>query len=144
MNANTLKLPTKITINAHICAFIVKIFSHQSINLWSMEHRGEIVKEAVYRSGYPITELAKRLSKSRRWIYLMFENANVSLDIILQIGKIIHYDFKDEIKEFNSYQKALNESAFDYQNDEANPDYWKNKYLKLLEEYNDLLKKRID
>lgn len=109
-----------------------------------MEHRGEIVKRAVYKSGYPITELAKRLSKSRRWIYLMFENSNVSLDIILQIGKIIHYDFKDEIKEFNSYQNAITESAFDYQNDESNPEYWKNKYLKLLEEYNELLKKKID
>jgi predicted transcriptional regulator len=109
-----------------------------------MEHRGEIVKKAVYKSGYPITELAKRLSKSRRWIYLMFENANVSLDVVLNIGKIIHYDFKDEIKEFISYQNAINESAFDYQNDEANSEYWKNKYLKLLEEYNELLKKRID
>lgn len=109
-----------------------------------MEHRGEIVKEAVYKSGYPITELAKRLSKSRRWIYLAFENANLSLDIVLQIGKIIHYDFKDELKGFTSYQNDSIESAFDYQNDEANPDYWKNKYLKLLEEYNELLKKRID
>lgn len=109
-----------------------------------MEHRGEIVKKAVYKSGYPITELAKRLSKSRRWVYLMFENSNVSLDIILQIGKIIHFDFKDEIKEFNSYKNAINESAFDYQKDEENPEYWKNKYLKLLEEYNELLKKRID
>lgn len=109
-----------------------------------MEHRGEIIKKAVYKSGYPITELAKRLSKSRRWVYLMFENSNVSLDIVLQIGKLIHHDFRDEIKGFNSYQSALNESAFDYQNDEANSEYWKNKYLKLLEEYNELLKKRID
>lgn len=109
-----------------------------------MEHRGEIVKEAVYRSGYPITELAKKLSKSRRWIYLVFENANVSLDVVLQIGKIIHYDFKNEIKEFNSYKNSSKESAFDYQNDEANLEYWKNKYLKLLEEYNELLKKKID
>ena len=109
-----------------------------------MEHRGEIVKKAVYQSGFPITELAKRLSKSRRWIYLMFENANISLDIVLQIGKIIHHDFKNEIKEFSSYQNAINESAFDYQNDEANSEYWKNKYLKLLEEYNDILKKRVD
>lgn len=109
-----------------------------------MEHRGEIVKKAVYKSGYPITELAKRLSKSRRWIYLMFENANISLDIVLQIGKIIHYDFKDEIKEFNSYQNTINESVFDYQNDRSEVEYWKNKYLKLLEEYNEILKKRID
>ncbi|MBZ4037297.1 hypothetical protein K6T82_21230 [Flavobacterium sp. 17A] len=106
-----------------------------------MEHRGDIVKKAVYKSGYPITELAKKLSKSRRWVYLMFENSNLSLDMILQIGKIIHYDFKDEIKEFKIYKNTVDESAVDYNNDELNPEYWKNKYLKLLEEYNHILKK---
>lgn len=108
-----------------------------------MQHRGEIVKKAVYKSGFPITELAKRLSKSRRWIYLMFENSNVSLDIVIQIGKIIYYDFKDEIKELTSYQNIINESVDEYQDDELNLEYWKNKYLKLLEEYNEILKKKI-
>ena len=108
-----------------------------------MQHRGEIVKKAVYQSGYPITELAKRLSKSRRYMYLLFENRNVSLDIILLIGKIIHHDFKEEITELNSYQKAINESASEYQEDESQVEYWKNKYLRLLEEYNEILKKGI-
>ena len=53
-----------------------------------MQHRGKILKEAIYKSGIPITELAKRLGKSRRWMYLMFDNSNVSLDLVLQIGKI--------------------------------------------------------
>lgn len=105
-----------------------------------MQHRGEIIKEAIYISGYPITELAKRLGKSRRWMYLMFENSNVSLDIVLQIGKIIHHDFTEEIKEFNPYQNAINEPVADYQKDESQAEYWKNKYLKLLEEYNEILK----
>ncbi len=52
-----------------------------------MQHRGEIIKIAVYKSGFSISELAKRLGKSRRWMYLMFENNTVSLDIVLQIGK---------------------------------------------------------
>ncbi|SNR71835.1 hypothetical protein [Flavobacterium sp. ov086] len=107
-----------------------------------MQHRGEIIKKAVYKSGFPISELAKRLSKSRRWMYLMFENSNVSLDLILEIGKIIHYDFKEEIKEFNPFQKTITESTTDYQIDESQVEYWKNKYLKLLEEYNQLLKRQ--
>lgn len=109
-----------------------------------MQHRGEIIKEAVYKSGYPITELAKRLGKSRRWMYLMFENSNVSLDLILQIGKIIHYDFTEEIKEFNPHQNTFNEPVTDFTKEELQSEYWKNKYLKLLEEYNELLKKRKD
>jgi predicted transcriptional regulator len=105
-----------------------------------MQHRGEIVKEAIYKSGMPITELANRLGKSRRWMYLMFENSNVSLDIIIQIGKIIHHDFSNEIKEINITTRVINEPSTAYNNEENTQDYWKNKYLKLLEEYNELLK----
>jgi len=107
-----------------------------------MQHRGEIIKEAVYKSGVPITELAKRMGKSRRWVYQMFENSNVSLDVILQIGKIIHYDFTEEIKEFSPSQKAMSNFSASYEKEELNAEYWKNKYLKLLEEYNELLKRK--
>jgi len=105
-----------------------------------MQHRGEIIKEAVYKSGYPITALAKRLGKSRRWMYLMFENNNVSLDLVLQIGKINYYEFKTEIKEFSLSPTALNELSTAYKNEEPSAEYWKNKYLKLLEDYSELLK----
>jgi len=107
-----------------------------------MQHRGEIIREAIYKSGVPITELAKRMGKSRRWVYQMFENSNVSLDVILQIGKIIHYDFTEEIKEFNPSQKIISSFSASYEKEELNAEYWKNKYLKLLEEYNELLKRK--
>ena len=106
-----------------------------------MQHRGEILKEAIYKSGVPITELAKRMGKSRRWMYLMFENSNVSLDIVFQIGKLIHHDFSEDIKEFSPSKKVLHEPPTPYEKEEA-VDYWKDKYLKLLEEYNLLLKKK--
>jgi hypothetical protein len=51
---------------------------------------------------------------------------------VLQIGKIIHHDFSSEIKELKN--------AVLLQNEESDVDFWKNKYLKLLEEYTDLLK----
>jgi len=105
-----------------------------------MQHRGEIIKEAIYKSGVPITALAKRLGKSRRWMYLMFENSNVSLDIVLQIGKFIHYDFGKAIKGLTTSENIANEPFVVYGKEVADVEYWKNKYLKLLEEYNDLLK----
>ena len=106
-----------------------------------MQHRGEIIKIAVYKSGFSISELAKRLGKSRRWMYLMFENNTVSLDIVLQIGKIIHHDFSNSIKELSTSLK-VNESPTAYEKEEISADYWKNKYLKLLEEYNVMLKQQ--
>jgi hypothetical protein len=92
-----------------------------------MQHKGEIIKVAVYKSGYPITTLAKRMGKSRGWVYLLFENPTVSIEIMLQIGAILHYDFSAEIESLKPY--VLNESPPTYLKEE---DFWKNKYLKLI------------
>lgn len=107
-----------------------------------MQHRGEIVKKAVYQSGYSITKLAAKIGKSRRWVYLMFDNSNVSLDMIIRIGTIIHYDFSDDIRELKHKSvKAFGEGVRShYGNEEETIDYWKDKYLKLLEEHTQLLK----
>jgi CRISPR/Cas system-associated exonuclease Cas4 (RecB family) len=106
-----------------------------------MEHRGEIIKNAIYQSGMPISAIAKQMGKSRRWFYQMFEQKNVAIDTILTIGKIIHYDFTQEIKEM--YPKILHEPQQEYPEEET-VDYWKNKYIKLLEAYNSLLLKHKD
>ena len=101
-----------------------------------MQHKGEIVERAVRQSGIPLTKLVGRLGKSRKWIYNAFENPQLSLDAILEIGKIIHYDFSDEIKEL-VIPKNFNEPQSLY----GDAEYWKNKYLHLLEEYKALLEK---
>ncbi len=106
-----------------------------------MQHRGEIVKNAIHQSGYSITKLALKLGKSRRWMYQMFDNSNVSLEIVLQIGEIIHYDFTDEIRGFK--KSAFVESReTNYSTPENTVEFWKDKYLKLLEDYNALILKK--
>ncbi|TSJ46714.1 hypothetical protein [Fluviicola chungangensis] len=105
-----------------------------------MQHRGEIVERAIRKSGYPISQIARKLGKSRRWMYLMFDNSQVDLESIILIGRIIHHDFSEQIKELN----AINPESFsepESKYTKQNKDYWKNKYLKLLESYNTLLKK---
>ena len=106
-----------------------------------MQHRGEIVELAVRQSGYSLTKLTQRLGKSRRWIYHAFENPILSIDLVLEISKIIHHDFSDEItelKRFNSVVKGQNGNSY-IENESV--DYWKNKYLVLLEKYNTMLEK---
>jgi len=100
-----------------------------------MRHKGEIVEKAVRQSGIPLTKLVKRLGKSRKWIYNAFENPQLSIDYILEIGNAIHYDFTNEIKELSSNPNLVSEPKPTYQDAE----YWKNKYLHLLEEYKTLL-----
>lgn len=112
-----------------------------------MIHRGEIVEKAVRSSGTSITNLAKRLGKSRRHIYNLFNNSNVSWEMILEIGKIIHYDFGPDFSEFSkikeystggSEAQIISDSSENY-----NSTDWKNKYFELLEKYNELMTKYI-
>src|SRR3989344_3069710 len=112
-----------------------------------MTHRGEIVAAAVRLSGIKITDLAKRLKKSRKWVYDCFDNKSLSFDVILAVGKIIHHDFSKEfpqLSETKSTKKIqiLAESRSKYSLDDNSAEYWKNKYLHLLEEYNLLLIKK--
>lgn len=105
-----------------------------------MLHRGEIVEKAVRESGFPIAELARRMKKSRRHIYNLFENPHLSVDEILQIGKIIHVDFSDLFTEVSKTKALVEESVTPYGDSAA---YWKDKYIALLEKYNALLEKKL-
>lgn len=113
------------------------IFTKVVSILCTMEHRGEIIEQAVRNSGLAISKIAEKLGKSRRWIYLMFENPHVPFETIVAIGKILHHDFSEEIKSMNT---MVSEPQVIYVKEDAN--YWREKYYTLLEEYNAYLKKK--
>ena len=73
-----------------------------------MQHKGKILEKAVRESGMPLTKLSKKMAKSRRWMYNAFENENLSIDYILEIGKIIHYDFSEDLKDLKSLKNLQN------------------------------------
>ena len=107
-----------------------------------MQHRGEILETAIRQSGVPITRIVKKMSKSRRWLYNQFTRQDVSLDVFLEIGKLIHHNFSQDLNEFkpNARLSHLIEDANDNEYGNQNAQYWKDKYMHLLEEYNELLK----
>ena len=109
-----------------------------------MQHKGKIIEKAVRESEISITKLCKKLGKTTRWMYYTFENQDVSLDHIIKIGQLIHHDFSDEIKEYRSfvvksYNFEVSEPQVLFSSGSKNSDYWKDKYLDLLEKYNRLL-----
>ena len=108
-----------------------------------MLHRGEIIEKAIRESGYSITIVAQRLGKSRRWMYLLFENPTVSIELILQIGKIIYHDFSLEFPEIIQGNKVTNEPENKGHAIKEEVSFWKEKYFTLLEEYNALLKQEL-
>ena len=98
-----------------------------------MIHRGEIVEQAVRSSGHNLSSLAKRLGKSRKWLYDAFENPMLSLEYMIEIGKLIHYDFSDHIPELRRTYVSNEESS------SLNEPSWKDKFIALLEEHQRLL-----
>lgn len=86
------------------------IFTH------TMKHRGEIVNKAVLESGISKSSLAKKLGRDRKTVYNYMLNADLALDIIVEIGKIIKYDFRKDFPELFIPQpeNVVNESTESY------------------------------
>lgn len=61
-----------------------------------MTHKGEIVRSVVDRMRIPIQRIADFTKISRRQMYNIFDNPNLSDETILKIGKAINHDFSEE------------------------------------------------
>jgi predicted transcriptional regulator len=61
------------------------------------KHRGEILKRAVADSGMSATRVAKALGVTRQTLYNRYDDPNVTRDFLIEVGKIIKYDFFQEI-----------------------------------------------
>jgi predicted transcriptional regulator len=108
-----------------------------------MEHKGEIVENAIRQSGHSLTDIAKKLNISRRHLYNLFEKIHIDHDTILQIGKIINHDFTIEIKGFAHYraEEPYEKYLSELEKVREEVEVWKNKYITLLEEHKLLLEK---
>ena len=108
-----------------------------------MTHRGEIVENAIRQSGYSITEMAKKLNISRRHLYNIFQKYTIDNDTILEIGKLLNYDFSIEIKELlpTLVEEPLEKYLTELEKTKEEVEQWKNKYIVLLEEHKNLLEK---
>lgn len=108
-----------------------------------MKHRGEIVEQAVRSSGIPISKIAKRMNKSRSWMYLVFANRHVSIEIIHEIGKIIHYNFNSDLSiEYpnKNAQSKSDDHPVEYTTSSEDQN-WKERYYALMEKYTELLER---
>ncbi|MEJ2902453.1 hypothetical protein [Pedobacter panaciterrae] len=106
---------------------------------------GEIVELAIRRQEINITELSRRLHVNRRTLYNWFTKNDLHPDLILQIGRIINYDFHPHFESgFFGFEPEQELNA-QVRNAEQMPAdlafYWMGKYINLLEEYKGLLRK---
>ncbi|AMR30531.1 hypothetical protein A0256_03385 [Mucilaginibacter sp. PAMC 26640] len=111
-------------------------------------HKGQVVEYIVRRNGYSITDLATELNVNRRTVYNYFQNSNLKYDVIYKIGLIIRYDFSKEFPEVltcNEFEikNRQTQSLITVDEMKANAEQWKDKYVQLLEDYNEALRARI-
>lgn len=62
-----------------------------------MAHKGEIIENAVRKTQISITRVAENTKLSRKQIYNIFANPDVSNEVMLKIGKAINHDFSVEL-----------------------------------------------
>ncbi|WP_134090533.1 helix-turn-helix transcriptional regulator [Olivibacter sp. XZL3] len=110
------------------------------------KHYGEIIERTIRRNGYSISELARLMKVNRRSIYNWFNQPKFKPEIIFKIGCALKHDFSIEFPELFSsdeFQRAfdnsklLNVAFLTEEHEKIN--YWKDKYINLLEEYNQIL-----
>ncbi|WP_242691555.1 HTH domain-containing protein [Desertivirga arenae] len=108
-------------------------------------HYGETVELVVRRDNISISELSRRLNVSRRSIYNWFSQENLNFEIICKIGDVLSHDFSVEFPELFTKHHRLGQVK--YFNDSRMSDfaedsvqYWKDKYINLLEKHNDYLR----
>ncbi len=109
-----------------------------------VQNKGDVI-ERVVRTKIGISELSRILNVSRTSIYNWFEHGHLSLETISKIGQAINHDFANEFPE--EFAKAKNvamadpipDKKVDNGNQDSSVQHWMNKYITLLEKYNELL-----
>lgn len=115
-------------------------------------HHGEIVEKVIRRKGYSISEIARFAKVNRRSVYYWFNQKHLKAEIIHKIGLYIKHDFSVEFPDLFTHNEFENVKNFKYaDNNESEyppelPDetYWKDKYIEILEKYNDILLKNAE
>jgi plasmid maintenance system antidote protein VapI len=110
------------------------------------KHYGEIIERTIRRNGYSISELSRLMNVNRRSIYNWFNQPKFKTDIIFKIGCALKHDFSIEFPELFSseeFQKAFNQKKFSAEvnvlEEMEKVNYWKDKYINLLEDYTQAL-----
>ena len=114
-------------------------------------HHGQIVERIIRRNGHSISELARLAKVNRRSVYNWFNQRNLKPEIIFRIGCVLNYDFSSEFPNLFSKEEFvrkntpfINELSPKIAPEKGEVNFWKDKYIDLLERYNQLLLMCVD
>lgn len=110
-------------------------------------HRGEILQNAITKKGISLSEVGRRMGCDRSTVFRHTQKDTLDDAILLKYGRALDYDFTIDIPELFDSMKMVNEPSPEYRNrtyDEllSERDYYKDKYINLLEKYTKLVEDR--
>ena len=85
------------------------------------EHRGSELEKVIRKKGINISELARKIGVNRRSLYNWFKEKNLKSSIVKRISE------------------AINVESHAHSPDNNEVDYWRDKYISLLERYVEVL-----
>lgn len=100
-------------------------------------HMGQLLEKVIRKKGLNISKLAKAIGVDRRSMYNWFSEPELKAGVLERIAEAIDYDFSAEVPKASIKHPDLIASNKEIRDDE----YWKDKYIDLLERYSNLLKK---
>jgi predicted transcriptional regulator len=113
-------------------------------------HQGKTIEQVIRRSGHSFSRVARLTKVSRRSVYNWLNQPQVNPQIIQKIGRVINHDFSVEFPELFSSEdfseapaQAGPAAASAMPNLEEEVSKWKNKYIEILERYNQLLVEKL-
>ena len=115
-----------------------------------MIHRGKILKDFIenLKPRVSIASLARKMNYDRTTVYQHFGNDKLDFSTILKYGKALNHDFSVEFPEMIQYISTVEEPITEYKAmtlSEAlqERDYWKDKYISLMEKHHELLMQHL-
>jgi hypothetical protein len=110
-------------------------------------HRGETLQAAIGKSDLTIKQITTRAHFSRSSYYNHIADPNLPIEVLVKYGKVLKHDFTQDIPGMEKYQfndeivprpqpKTFDEAIVDR-------DYWRDKYIQLLEKYNAVMEGKV-
>ncbi len=111
-----------------------------------IKSRGEILKKVFESEGINVSKTAKKMNIDRATIYRHFSDSDLSLDYIIKYGRAIDFDFSKyfpELLQIVQEPETQKKSPKTYADLEHEVEYWKDKYIQLLEQYNQIISSKL-
>lgn len=110
-------------------------------------NRGQVLATAVEATGLNKEDIANKAGYSRSAYYKHIENPELDYDILIAYGRAIRYDFTEEFPDMPKYIAEEPEDGFNkpttFEEAVQQMERWKDKYLELLEKYNQIIEERL-